>query len=275
MREGEIELLGATAWCWTRPEFQQSVDVLVVDEAGQMSLANVLAGARGGRNLILLGDPQQLEQPLQSSHPEGSEVSALYHLLDGEETMPADRGLFLPDTYRLHPDIARFTSEVYYEGKVQPKAGLGLERQKIVPRRGQESSPLTGAGLRCVLVPHKGNQARSSEEVDVIARIVDDLLDNCGWRNKDGSDRGACGRRTSLLVAPYNAQVSALAAAIPDLAKRIGTVDRFQGQEARSCDLLYDVLECRGCPPRHGFPLQPVPIQCRHVARPGALHPGG
>ncbi|MDE0350543.1 MAG: TM0106 family RecB-like putative nuclease, partial [Gammaproteobacteria bacterium] len=120
--EGEIDLLGATAFCWARPEFQQSVDVLVVDEAGQMSLANVLASARGGRNLILLGDPQQLEQPLQSSHPEGSEVSALDHLLDGEETMPADRGLFLPDTYRLHPDIARFTSEVYYEGKVQPKA---------------------------------------------------------------------------------------------------------------------------------------------------------
>ena len=228
--EGEIELLGATAWCWTRPEFQQSVDVLVVDEAGQMSLANVLAGARGGRNLILLGDPQQLEQPLQSSHPEGSEVSALYHLLDGEETMPADRGLFLPDTYRLHPDIARFTSEVYYEGKVQPKAGLGLERQKIVPRRGK-ASPLTGAGLRCVLVPHTGNQARSSEEIDVIARIVDDLLDNCGWRNKDGRI-ARLREKDLLLVAPYNAQVSALAAAIPDLAKRIGTVDRFQGQEA-------------------------------------------
>lgn len=227
---GEIDLLGATAWCWTRPEFQQSVDVLVVDEAGQMSLANVLASARGGRNLILLGDPQQLEQPLQSSHPEGSEVSALYHLLDGEETMPADRGLFLPDTYRLHPDIARFTSEVYYEGKVQPKAGLGLEQQGIVPRRGRQS-PFTGAGLRCVLVPHTGNQARSSEEIDVIARIVDDLLGNCGWRNKDG--RIARLREEDLLVvAPYNAQVSALAAAIPDLAERIGTVDRFQGQEA-------------------------------------------
>ncbi|MDE0444687.1 MAG: TM0106 family RecB-like putative nuclease [Gammaproteobacteria bacterium] len=230
LAEGEIDLLGATAWCWTRPDFEQSVDVLVVDEAGQMSLANVLASVRAGRNLILLGDPQQLEQPLQSSHPEGSEVSALYHLLDGEETMPADRGLFLPDTYRLHPAIARFTSEVYYEGKVQPKAGLGLEQQSVVLRRGRES-PLAGAGLRCVLVPHTGNQARSSEEVDVIVRIVGDLLGNCAWRDKDG--RIARLREEDILVvAPYNAQVSALAAAIPDLAKRIGTVDRFQGQEA-------------------------------------------
>jgi len=230
LAEGEIDLLGATAWCWTRPEFQQSVDVVVVDEAGQMSLANVLASARGGRNLILLGDPQQLEQPLQSSHPEGSEVSALYHLLDGEETMPADRGLFLPDTYRLHPDIARFTSEVYYEGKVQPRAGLGLERQSVVPRHGK-ASPFAGAGLRCVLVPHTGNQASSSEEVDMIARIVADLLGSCDWRDKDGVTQ-PLGKEDVLVVAPYNAQVSALAAKIPELAKRIGTVDRFQGQEA-------------------------------------------
>ena len=84
-----------------------------------MSLANVLATAPAGRSLVLLGDPQQLEQPLQSGHPEGSEVSALYHLLDGEDTMPSDKGLFLAETYRLHPDIARFTSEIYYEGKVE------------------------------------------------------------------------------------------------------------------------------------------------------------
>ena len=228
--EGEIDLLGATAWCWTKPEFQQSVDVLVVDEAGQMSLANVLGSSRAGRSLILLGDPQQLEQPLQSSHPEGSEVSALSHLLDGEETMPPDRGLFLPDTYRLHPDIAGFTSEVYYEGKLQPKAGLGLQRQSVVPRRGRKS-PFTGAGLRCVLIPHTGNQARSSEEVEMIARIVDDLLANCAWEDKDGKV-ARLREEDVLVVAPYNAQVSALAAAIPDLAKRIGTVDRFQGQEA-------------------------------------------
>ena len=228
LEDDRIDLLGATAWCWTRPEFQQSVDVLVVDEAGQMSLANVLGAARAGQSLVLLGDPQQLEQPLQSSHPEGSEVSALSHLLEGAETMPADRGLFLGETYRLHPDIARFTSEVYYQGKVQARPGL--DRQRIVPRRGQ-ASPFAGAGLRYVPVIHSGNQARSPEEVDVIARLIDDLIANCDWRNQDGKT-SALREEDVLVVAPYNAQVSALAEAIPRLADRIGTVDRFQGQEA-------------------------------------------
>ena len=226
--DDKIDLLGATAWCWTRPEFQQSVDVLVVDEAGQMSLANVLAASRAGRSLVLLGDPQQLEQPLQSSHPEGSEVSALSHLLDGAETMPDDRGLFLAETYRLHPDIADFTSEVYYRGRVQARPGL--ERQRIIPRRGQ-ASPFLGSGLRYIPVPHAGNQARSSEEVDVIARLIDDLIADCDWRNQNGKT-SLLGEQDILVVAPYNAQVSALTEAIPRLADRIGTVDRFQGQEA-------------------------------------------
>ena len=155
--DGTIDALGATAWCWARPDFEQSVDVLIVDEAGQMSLSNVLATAPAGRSLVLLGDPQQLEQPLQSSHPEGSEVSALYHLLAGKNTMPADEGLFLAETYRLHPDIARFTSEVYYEGKV--KAHQGLERQAIV-LSGEAESPFSGSGLLYVPVQHTGNQAR-------------------------------------------------------------------------------------------------------------------
>ena len=228
MADGKIDLLGATAWCWTRSQFQQSVDVLVVDEAGQMSLANVLAASQAGRSLVLLGDPQQLEQPLQSSHPEGSEVSALSHLLDGAETMPDDRGLFLAETYRLHPDIADFTSEVYYQGRVQARPGL--ERQRIVLRPGQ-ASPFVGAGLRYVPVPHTGNQARSLEEADAIARLVNELVDNCDWRDQDGKI-SPLKDQDILVVAPYNAQVSALSEAIPRLAERIGTVDRFQGQEA-------------------------------------------
>ena len=168
---GEIDLLGATAWCWSREDFEQSVDVLFVDEAGQMSLGNVLAAAPGGRSLVLLGDPQQLEQPLQSSHPEGSEASALYHLLAGEETMPADKGLFLERTYRLHPDIARFTSEIYYEGRV--RAPPELARQALLPAG---ETRLSGSGLRYVAVEHAGNQARSLEEVEAIRLLVAELL---------------------------------------------------------------------------------------------------
>ena len=199
-----------------------------------MSLANVLATAQAARNLVLLGDPQQLEQPLQSSHPEGSEVSALYHVLDGEATIPADKGLFLAETRRLHPEIAKFTSEVYYEGKVA--SWPGLERQAILTANGggddSTFAQCAGSGLRYVPVPHTGNRARSAEEVATIRVLVNDhLLSRCSWRDKHGAVR-PLEARDILIVAPYNAQVSALIEALPALADRIGTVDRFQGQEA-------------------------------------------
>jgi uncharacterized protein len=224
-----VQVVGGTAWCWARKDMEQSVDVLIVDEAGQMSLANVLATAPAARSLVLLGDPQQLEQPLQSSHPEGSEVSALYHVLDGHDTMPADKGLFLAETYRLHPDIARFTSEVYYEGKVEARPGL--ERQAIVLLDDEGKPGLAGAGLVHVPVPHTGNRARSVEEVAVIRELVAQLTGRCGWRNKDDVVR-PLRAEDILAVAPYNAQVAALVEALPALGERIGTVDRFQGQEA-------------------------------------------
>ncbi len=94
---------------------QKSVDVLFIDEAGQMSLANALAVSQATATLVLLGDPQQLEQPQKGSHPDGVDASALDHVLEGHKTMPADRGLFLPVTWRLSPAICAFTSEVFYE----------------------------------------------------------------------------------------------------------------------------------------------------------------
>ncbi|MYF11959.1 MAG: TM0106 family RecB-like putative nuclease [Gammaproteobacteria bacterium] len=227
IQSDEFNVVGATAWCWSRPDFEQSVDVLIVDEAGQMSLSNVLAVAPAGRSLVLLGDPQQLEQPLQSSHPEGSEVSALSHLLAGEDTMPQDKGLFLGETHRLHPEIARFTSEVYYEGKVAARPEL--INQAILPK--PHNSSLSGSGLRFVPVEHAGNQARSYEEARVIKDVVDKLLDSGQWRDKDENVLGIT-PEDILIVAPYNAQVAALREAVPKLANRIGTVDRFQGQEA-------------------------------------------
>jgi uncharacterized protein len=222
---GEANLVGGTAWQWSREDFAESVDVLIVDEAGQMSLANVLATAQAANSLVLLGDPQQLEQPIQSSHPEGSDVSALHHLLDGADTIPDDLGLFLGITWRLHPDIAQFTSEAYYASRL--KALPGLDRQRIV-----SDGQLAGSGLRFVPVTHTGNQARSLEEVDTIEQIVKDLLSgNVKWRDKEDEEH-IVGESEVLIVAPYNAQVSALAERMPHLAHRIGTVDKFQGQEA-------------------------------------------
>lgn len=101
-----------TAWLWARPDATDSVDVLFIDEAAQMSLANVLAVSQAARSVVLLGDPQQFEQPIQGSHPEGTDVSALHHILDGHQTISPDRGLFLEETWRLHPEISRFTPEL-------------------------------------------------------------------------------------------------------------------------------------------------------------------
>jgi AAA domain len=118
LQSGEIKVLGGTAWLWSRPEFAKSVDVLFVDEAGQMSLANVLAVTQAAHNIVLLGDPQQLEQPKKGTHPEGVGLSALQHMLGSHVTIPTGRGIFLPETWRLSRAIAAFTSEVFYEGRL-------------------------------------------------------------------------------------------------------------------------------------------------------------
>ena len=120
LREG-AHIVAGTVWLWARKEYFESVDVLFVDEAGQMSLANVLAASQTAKNLVLLGDPQQLEQPLKGSHPEGADISALEHLLAGAKTMPTDKGLFLEKTWRLHPGLCAFTSEVFYEGRLHSR----------------------------------------------------------------------------------------------------------------------------------------------------------
>jgi uncharacterized protein len=120
---------GATSWFWARPDAAGIVDVLFVDEAMQMSLANVLAVSQAAESIVLLGDPRQLEQPIQGSHPDGVAISALDHVLGDHATIEAGRGLFLGETWRLHPDICTFTSELFYEGRLRSRAGL--ERQAI------------------------------------------------------------------------------------------------------------------------------------------------
>jgi predicted RecB family nuclease len=151
LNDGRLHVVGGTQWLWARPDSQAVVDVLFVDEAGQMSLANVLAASQSAHSVVLLGDPQQLEQPQQGSHPVGTDVSALEHILKGHKTISSDRGIFLPETWRLAPSICAFTSEVFYEGRLH--ARKGLERQTLVG-----TSPFEGAGLWVVPVTHDGNQ---------------------------------------------------------------------------------------------------------------------
>ena len=220
---GSCQVAAGTAWLWARPEAMDSVDVLFVDEAAQVSLANVLAMSHAGRSLVLLGDPQQLDQPIQGTHPDGTDVSALGHLLGGRQTIEEDRGLFLEQTWRLHPDICDFTSDTFYEGRLSPRPGLELQRMV-------SQGPVSGTGLRFVPVMHRGNQSSSDEEADRVAEFVRGLVSpGSFWTDSAGEDHGMT-LADVLIIAPYNAQVFRIQTRLPDA--RVGTVDKFQGQEA-------------------------------------------
>src|SRR6185436_1590611 len=145
LANNEAQIVAGTVWLWSRPELAQAVDVLFVDEAGQMSLANVLAASRAANSIVLLGDPQQLDQPQRGVHPEGAEVSALSHLLNGRETITRNRGLFLAESWRLHPDICSFTSTVFYESRLTSRPENTNQRLNV-------AGPIAGTGLRFVPV---------------------------------------------------------------------------------------------------------------------------
>jgi uncharacterized protein len=214
---------GGTAWFWARPDAARSVDVLFIDEAAQMSLANVLAVSQAAQSIVLLGDPRQLEQPIQGSHPDGVDVSSLDHILGSHATVPPDRGLFLPETWRLHPLICSFNSELFYDGRLLPHPGL--ENQAI-----KSKGRLNGAGLRYLAVAHEGNQSSSREEANMIHDLVSEILaEGTTWTNREGVE-APVGLEEILIIAPYNAQVFELQARLSGA--RIGTVDKFQGREA-------------------------------------------
>ena len=177
------QVAAGTAWLWSREDAFEAVDVLFVDEAAQMSLANVLAVSQACTTLVLLGDPQQLEQPMQGSHPEGTAVSALDHILAGKATIDDTEGLFLEETWRLHPDICAFTSELFYEGRLRSHAGL--ERQSV-----KSTSRWAGTGLMYLPVAHQGNQSSSPEEADRIRDMVNEILDaRSTWVDRHGQER--------------------------------------------------------------------------------------
>jgi Ni2+-binding GTPase involved in maturation of urease and hydrogenase len=221
---GEALVAAGTVWLWSRPEMADSVDVLFVDEAGQMSLANVLAASPAAKSIVLLGDPQQLDQPQRGVHPPGAEASALSHLLNGAATIAPDRGLFLAESWRLHHDLCAFTSDVFYESRLSARPENASQRLNV-------SGPLAGTGLRVVLVEHKGNQSDSLEEAEKVAELVELLRRyDATWTNKEGKVKRIT-LNDILVVAPYNAHVSLLLRKLPQ-GSRVGTVDKFQGQEA-------------------------------------------
>ena len=223
VKGGAIQLLGGTSFFWSREDADDLVDVLFVDEAAQMSLANVLAVSQAAQQLVPLGDPQQLDQPTQGSHPDGTGASALDHILDGVQTIAVDQGLFLEETWRLHPDITAFNSELFYEGKLSSQSDC-------VNQNTNSDGQFTGTGLRYVPVAHSGNKSNSPEEAEAVKAIVDQLLtSNMEWTDREGQTKPIT-IDDIIIIAPYNAQVFEIQQRLPDA--HVGTVDKFQGQEA-------------------------------------------
>ncbi|MCY4114836.1 MAG: TM0106 family RecB-like putative nuclease [Chloroflexi bacterium] len=222
---GSLDVVGGTSWLWARAEAEGLVDVLCIDEAGQMSLADALASARCADSLVLLGDPQQLDQPLQGVHPPGAERSVLAHVLDGARVMPEQFGLFLDGTWRLHPSICDFTSEVFYEDSL--RSHDGRENLDLAG-----SPPFRGTGLRFVEVEHERRVSDSEEEAAAIAESVDRLLrSRPAWTDAEGATHTLT-EEDVLIITPYNRQIRALESRPELRTLRIGTVDKFQGQEA-------------------------------------------
>ena len=195
-----MQLVAGTAWLLCRPELDGTLDYLFVDEAGQVSLADALALGTAARTLVLLGDPVQLAQVTQAIHPAGSGVSVLEHLLGEHATIPEDRGLFLEHSFRMHPDVCRYISHAFYAGRLESAA----------PAR----PCAAGTGLRWLAVEHEGNRTSSVEAAAIGAEIE--------ARGLSPAD--------VMVVAPYNMQVRLLARELPGV--RVGTVDKFQGQQA-------------------------------------------
>lgn len=217
-------VVGATAWHFARypsPAF----DHLFIDEAGQVSLANVLAMSKAARNLVLVGDPMQLPQPLQGTHPGRSGESCLEYLIDGHRIVPPDRGIFMPISRRMHPKVCGYISSAVYEDRLHSDEAAGT--QTLTSATG---ASMIGVGIRTVA--HSGRSQVAPEEIDAILDQIN-IVVGSRYRGRNGVVR-TVGHSDILVVAPYNAQVNALRSALP-AAVRVGTVDRFQGQEAPVC----------------------------------------
>ncbi|MDP9017247.1 MAG: TM0106 family RecB-like putative nuclease [Candidatus Eremiobacteraeota bacterium] len=221
----EWNLAAGTSWLFAREEMTQTLDYLFIDEAGQIALADTIAVAPSARNVILLGDPLQLAQVSQGIHPDGIGASALEHLLGDEATVPPDRGVFLNKSYRMHPSICEFISHNVYDDRLTSAPATAQQQVEC-------KGPLAGAGLRYIPVEHTGNAQESAEEARRIAEEIEMLLLGT-WTDARGLTR-LLTPDDVLVVTPYNAQRRRIQQEFKtrSLEVRVGTVDKFQGQEA-------------------------------------------
>jgi len=220
-------LVAGTAWLFSREEHDQAFDYLFVDEAGQVTVANVLAMGTAAKNIVLVGDQMQLSQPIQGAHPRGSGISGLKYLLEDQATVPPERGIFLSETRRMHPALCGFISEAVYDGRLH--SAQGTEVREILADPALDPEAIAPAGLKFVDVASLTCTQRNVAEAERLARTYRALLGQ-PWRNEKG-EIAPLTSEDILVVSPYNMQVELLKRTLPQGA-RVGTVDKFQGQEA-------------------------------------------
>jgi len=220
-----VKLVAGTAWLFADERLDQSFDYLFIDEAGQVSLANALAVSTAARNVVLLGDPLQLAQVSQGSHPDDAGKSVLEHLLAAHPTVPPDRGIFLEESWRMHPDVCAFVSNTVYESRLHSAAECS---NQAVTNGGAVKT-----GLRFLPVEHEGNSQSSREEAALIATVIRKMLRGTFTSSKSVTMR--LQPSDFLVVAAYNAQVRRITKAMSDAGLGgvpVGTVDKFQGKQA-------------------------------------------
>jgi uncharacterized protein len=220
------QLVAGTAWLFADPHMDQMLDYLFVDEAGQVALANLVAMGTSARNIVLLGDQMQLGQPIQGVHPGRSGESSLEYLLNGLATIPPERGIFLATTWRMHPDVCRFISDAVYDSRLVAEPNNAVQGLLL---NAEAHTHLKSTGISYLPVEHDACTQRSEEEASAVLELIDSLLQQ-QYRDKHGNVHPMT-LTDILVVAPYNMQVNLLKKVLPEGA-RVGTVDKFQGQEA-------------------------------------------
>ena len=225
---GEPCVVGGTAWVCSREELQGQFDYLFVDEAGQFSLANVVGAGGCSDNIVLVGDQMQLASPVQGSHPDESGKSALEYYLNGRATIPSHLGVLLDQTWRMHPELCRFVSDTIYESRLTSHPSTA--KQEIHKKETGFSLISKSAGVQFLPVFHEGNSQGCPEEVEMVARLYDELL-GTGYTDFHGNYFESLNPEDILVVAPFNLQVQMLQRRLEGQA-RVGTVDKFQGQQA-------------------------------------------
>jgi superfamily I DNA and/or RNA helicase len=222
--EGGGCVIGGTAWDFANPVRVPpgSLDLLVIEEAGQFCLAYTIAVASAARDLLLLGDPRQLPQVSQGTHPEPVNESALGWLADGAPTLPPTLGYFLAQSWRMHPAVCAPVSRHSYGGQLDSVEEVTAARKLV----GCEP------GVHELIVQHDGNSTDSVEEAECIVGEISAVLGS-EWIDEKGSRR--LDLDDVLVVAAYNAQVLTIRTHLKKAGLQrvqVGTVDKFQGREA-------------------------------------------